>query len=59
MEFVKDEQLRVLPKCEHWFHADCIDQWLFRSLNCPTCRDCVIDVKDVNPQRSFGAGEPI
>ena len=31
--------------CEHTFHADCLDGWLQRSSQCPTCRVqlCVLD----------------
>ncbi|XP_047950376.1 E3 ubiquitin-protein ligase RING1-like [Salvia hispanica] len=29
---------RVLPACQHQFHAHCIDPWLSKSFTCPTCR---------------------
>ncbi|KAK4429239.1 E3 ubiquitin-protein ligase [Sesamum alatum] len=32
------EVCRVLPACHHEFHAQCIDPWLSKRLNCPTCR---------------------
>jgi len=28
-----------LPKCEHCFHAKCIDQWLSTRATCPVCRE--------------------
>ncbi|GLJ06813.1 hypothetical protein SUGI_0049070 [Cryptomeria japonica] len=37
-EFEDDETLRLLPKCSHAFHPDCIDMWLFSHTTCPLCR---------------------
>lgn len=33
------EWYKKLPKCEHCFHASCIDQWLLTRATCPVCRD--------------------
>lgn len=33
-----DEWYKKLPKCEHCFHAYCIDQWLLTRATCPVCR---------------------
>ncbi|KAM3404345.1 hypothetical protein ACQJBY_007439 [Aegilops geniculata] len=37
-EFVRGEQVRVLPRCNHGFHALCVDRWLAARPTCPTCR---------------------
>lgn len=37
-DFVDGENVRVLPKCSHYFHRPCIDRWLLSHSTCPTCR---------------------
>lgn len=37
-EFEDDDTLRLLTKCSHAFHADCIDAWLASHVTCPVCR---------------------
>ncbi|KAL3642454.1 hypothetical protein CASFOL_013269 [Castilleja foliolosa] len=32
------EKCRVLPKCNHIFHCECIDSWLLKNGACPVCR---------------------
>ncbi|KAJ8484373.1 hypothetical protein OPV22_016858 [Ensete ventricosum] len=37
-EFEDDDVLRLLPRCSHLFHTDCIDVWLASHVTCPVCR---------------------
>ncbi|CAN6994064.1 unnamed protein product [Brassica rapa subsp. trilocularis] len=37
-EFEEEDQGRLLPKCGHAFHVDCIDTWFRSSSTCPLCR---------------------
>ncbi|KAF5460446.1 hypothetical protein F2P56_020310 [Juglans regia] len=37
-EFVEGEGIRVLVRCKHGFHAQCIEEWLSSRSSCPTCR---------------------
>ncbi|XP_066326595.1 E3 ubiquitin-protein ligase Os03g0188200-like [Miscanthus floridulus] len=37
-EFDDDDTLRLLPRCAHAFHTDCIDAWLASHVTCPVCR---------------------
>ncbi|CAG9322544.1 unnamed protein product [Blepharisma stoltei] len=38
----KGEMAKLLPKCNHSYHAECIDQWLKAKKTCPLCLTEVI-----------------
>ncbi|KAK3182994.1 hypothetical protein Dsin_030280 [Dipteronia sinensis] len=49
-EFEEDESLRLLPKCSHAFHVQCIDTWLKSHSNCPLCRANIFFISASPPQ---------
>ncbi|CAN6481352.1 unnamed protein product [Victoria cruziana] len=48
--FSDGETIRVLPRCKHAFHKECLDPWLLSrctaSSLCPVCRDPVTELWD-------------
>ncbi|GJN31707.1 hypothetical protein PR202_gb20136 [Eleusine coracana subsp. coracana] len=42
-ELAAGEDARVLPRCGHGFHVDCVDTWLRSHSTCPLCRCAVVD----------------
>ncbi|WOL20573.1 hypothetical protein Cni_G29378 [Canna indica] len=47
-KFAGKEVLRLLPKCKHVFHIDCVDRWLEANSTCPLCR-CDVNAGDAAP----------
>ncbi|RCV08191.1 hypothetical protein SETIT_1G306500v2 [Setaria italica] len=46
--FRAGDRRRVLPGCEHGFHAECVDSWLRKSRRCPICRAVVVAARGKN-----------
>jgi E3 ubiquitin-protein ligase DOA10 len=47
-EFTPGEELRLLPRCGHMFHHDCLLPWLMEAKSiCPLCQTKVIE-EDTN-----------
>ncbi|CAN6935225.1 unnamed protein product [Brassica oleracea] len=42
-ELVKGDKARLLPKCSHSFHVECIDMWFQSHSTCPICRNAVLE----------------
>ncbi|KAK9989978.1 hypothetical protein SO802_024963 [Lithocarpus litseifolius] len=55
-EFVKGEEIRVLPQCGHAFHVGCIDTWLASHSSCPSCRQILVLV-NANAARCHKCGQ--
>ncbi|XP_057788769.1 RING-H2 finger protein ATL66 [Salvia miltiorrhiza] len=36
--FGDDDKVKVLPRCRHCFHSECVDRWLTTQSSCPLCR---------------------
>lgn len=43
-ELEEGETARLLPKCNHGFHLDCIDMWFQSHSTCPLCRNPVAGI---------------
>lgn len=52
-EYQPNDTLRTVPECNHYFHSNCIDEWLKLNATCPVCRNF--------PERSSGraATDPV
>ncbi|RCV20815.1 hypothetical protein SETIT_4G088200v2 [Setaria italica] len=55
-EFEDDEELRLLPRCSHAFHPDCIGEWLAGHVTCPVCR-CSLDPQELAAAEANSSGE--
>ncbi|KAK1408936.1 hypothetical protein QVD17_41106 [Tagetes erecta] len=54
-EFKDENVLRLLTKCYHVFHQECIDSWLGSHKSCPCCR-CSLDTPINSPEKSPVSG---
>ncbi|KAH7669347.1 Zinc finger RING/FYVE/PHD-type protein [Dioscorea alata] len=54
-EFAEGDEIRILPQCEHGFHAVCVDTWLGSHSSCPFCRQILI-VAAPSRCRTCGSG---
>ncbi|MED6132011.1 hypothetical protein PIB30_015375 [Stylosanthes scabra] len=51
-EYEPKDTLRTIPECSHYFHAECIDEWLRMNGTCPLCRNTPGAAYRVNPSFS-------
>lgn len=49
-DLVSGEKARLLPKCNHGFHVDCIDMWFQSHSTCPLCRNPVSNSTQLSPE---------
>lgn len=47
-EVTQGEKTRILPKCSHGFHVQCIDMWFQSHSTCPICRN---PIQNSNPNQ--------
>ncbi|KAH6790025.1 hypothetical protein C2S51_005031 [Perilla frutescens var. frutescens] len=47
-EVSESEKARLLPKCNHGFHVECIDMWFQSHSTCPLCRNPVANSAQSN-----------
>ncbi|KAF4374886.1 hypothetical protein F8388_015892 [Cannabis sativa] len=52
-EFEDNETLRLIPKCDHVFHPDCIDAWLVSHSTCPVCRANLVPQPGETPRLGY------
>ncbi|KAK8970791.1 E3 ubiquitin-protein ligase ATL6 [Platanthera guangdongensis] len=55
-EFEDDETIRLLTKCDHVFHQECIDAWLDTHVTCPVCRTNYTDFSSADFTPKIPAG---
>ncbi|KAE8655365.1 hypothetical protein F3Y22_tig00117032pilonHSYRG00214 [Hibiscus syriacus] len=56
-EVVEGEKARLLPKCNHGFHVECVDMWFKSHSTCPLCRNSVVAVEGENPSSAMSGDE--
>ncbi|XP_042489881.1 RING-H2 finger protein ATL34-like [Macadamia integrifolia] len=49
-EFEDEDTIRLLPKCDHVFHPECIDAWLSKRKTCPVCRANLVPEPGETPE---------
>lgn len=47
-DYRKEDILRILPHCGHYFHINCIDIWLLQNSTCPVCR---VSLRETNEKK--------
>lgn len=48
-DYKNSDMLRLLPDCNHLFHAKCVDPWLRLHPSCPVCRTSPLPTPQSTP----------
>ncbi|KAE8656211.1 23 kDa jasmonate-induced protein-like [Hibiscus syriacus] len=56
-EVVEGEKARLLPKCNHGFHVECIDMWFKSHSTCPLCRNSVVAIEGENSSSAMSGDD--
>jgi len=51
-DFREGEDVRRINSCEHVFHPHCIERWLSNHINCPYCRNDIIERTNTSSQNT-------
>ncbi|GLJ39535.1 hypothetical protein SUGI_0807850 [Cryptomeria japonica] len=57
-DFGDEDMVRLLPKCSHAFHPECIDMWLCSHTTCPVCRVSLVPGDDSTPMATVEPQTP-
>ncbi|XP_062074763.1 RING-H2 finger protein ATL79-like [Humulus lupulus] len=52
-EFEEGQGVRLMARCNHGFHDQCIHQWLSSHSSCPTCRSTCLPPSPLTPHHTI------
>ncbi|KAM7268704.1 hypothetical protein ACFE04_010870 [Oxalis oulophora] len=50
-DYMDDDMLCLLPRCDHYFHMKCVKIWLEKTASCPICRCRPVNMSPVRERR--------
>ncbi|KAH7031799.1 hypothetical protein BKA57DRAFT_443487 [Linnemannia elongata] len=56
-EYEDDEELRKM-RCTHYFHKECVDEWLRLHRNCPLCKRDIEELAGLRDPSAAGSSSP-
>ena len=56
-EYEDDEELRKM-RCTHYFHKECVDEWLRLHRNCPLCKRDIEELAGLREPSAAGSSSP-